>query len=355
MGSWTAEQDAVKRRRLFTGTGAPCSNEEATLESVIQNSAADISAEALLEELVAKDKVGGETGPSNFGDSAGPGATTFGGQEKEVITPIPPPPGVDPARWKTVLCMYWQQGACRKARAECPFAHGLEDFAPGARPSQADGRENVPMRVDFSAGLDVNRTSKQYNIPERQVAALMTEVTRSILMDVCGVHDVLMDVQKHKVVVSGTIVQCEKAGMLLQRAATHCHWGVSEAKIQAIIKPRAGSSARCTLSPMVTTLRRFSTTLTPARAVFNIGTDAGNQLVVSGTGLSRVHATLEFVPDRGVVYVMDMSTNGTFLNGRRLPEKGSAKKVIIWHGDELLLMDPSQGGEFGFIVNLEVS
>eukprot|EP00971_Amphidinium_carterae_P205799 4084161-Amphidinium_carterae.1 len=52
----SGQQNKMLRRRLFTGTGAPCSNEEATLESVIQNSAADISAEALLEELVAKDK-----------------------------------------------------------------------------------------------------------------------------------------------------------------------------------------------------------------------------------------------------------------------------------------------------------
>jgi len=88
-----------------------------------------------------------------------------------------------------------------------------------------------------------------------------------------------------------------------------------------------------------------------------IGTGDGNHLKVRGSLLSRAHAVLEFVPTRGVVYVIDTSTNGTFLNGKRLPEKASAK-VVLWHGDELLLQDPAapgQSGEFGYMVNLEIA
>merc|ERR1712032_1574670 len=121
--------------------------------------------------------------------------------------------------------------------------------------------------------------------------------------------------------------------------------GVCEGKIEAILRPRTScTTARIALSPMVPVLKRFSTSLTAGRPTIAIGTDRGNDLVVQGQLLSRNHAQLEFVPRRGVVYALDTSTNGTFLNGRRLPEKGSAK-VIVWHGDELLFKDPSSKGQ----------
>jgi len=51
--------------------------------------------------------------------------------------------------------------------------------------------------------------------------------------------------------------------------------------------------------------------------------------------------------------VLDLSTNGTFLNGIRLPGK-QVGKVLLSHGDELLLKDPAGGEqEFGYIVNLQ--
>lgn len=52
------------------------------------------------------------------------------------------------------------------------------------------------------------------------------------------------------------------------------------------------------------------------------------------------------------MYVLNTSTNGTFLNGQRLPSK-TVGKVLLSHGDELLLKDPAMGEqEFGYIVNL---
>merc|ERR1712118_592002 len=107
---------------------------------------------------------------------------------------------------------------------------------------------------------------------------------------------------------------------------------------------------------MVPTLKRCKHTLTAGRPQLTIGTDPNSNLHVKGPLLSRVHAILELVPTKGVVYVIDMSTNGTFLNGKRLPSKGSAK-VVLWHGDELLLQDPNAkvGTEFGYMVNLEIS
>eukprot|EP00434_Breviolum_minutum_P005869 symbB.v1.2.005175.t1/scaffold298.1/size236510/19 len=51
--------------------------------------------------------------------------------------------------------------------------------------------------------------------------------------------------------------------------------------------------------------------------------------------------------------VIDCSTNGTFLNGLRLPPKTTGK-VLLSHGDELLLQDPANGDqEFGYVVNIQ--
>merc|ERR1712194_947968 len=71
---------------------------------------------------------------------------------------------------------------------------------------------------------------------------------------------------------------------------------------------------------------------------------------------SRHHCCITFEPAKGVVYIVDLSTNGTFLNGTRLPSK-KLGKVILSHGDEVLFRDPKSGDtEFGYICNLtEVS
>merc|ERR1719210_142718 len=96
------------------------------------------------------------------------------------------------------------------------------------------------IRIDFSAGADANRTTRQYTISERLVSGLMTEAVKQTLAEVTGVHEVRFDIKKRKVTVVGSPVQVEKAGILLQRASTHCHWGVSDAKIHAILCPRTG-------------------------------------------------------------------------------------------------------------------
>merc|ERR1711957_201947 len=68
--------------------------------------------------------------------------------------------------------------------------------------------------------------------------------------------------------------------------------------------------------------------------------------------VSRAHVSIEYDPVKGLLYVCDCSTNGTFLNGVRLPSKIKGK-VLLSHGDELLLKDPSgPQSEFGYIVNL---
>mmetsp|Transcript_80920 Transcript_80920/g.219322 ORF Transcript_80920/g.219322 Transcript_80920/m.219322 type:complete len:142 (+) Transcript_80920:1-426(+) len=137
----------------------------------------------------------------------------------------------------------------------------------------------------------------------------------------------------------------------------HCLWGISEAKVLHLLKPPPqnsdqGFSVLLRLSPMHN-LRPFEVTFTSARKAVSLGKDADNDLVVSDQLVSRRHCVIELDNQRGGVFVADFSTNGTFLNGRRLPAKNQGK-VILMHGDELLLKDPQQGdAEFGYIVNLK--
>merc|ERR1711948_51867 len=101
------------------------------------------------------------------------------------------------------------------------------------------------------------------------------------------------------------------------------------------------------------TLRSFEKTLNLSSPIVSIGKEKTNDLVINDPIISRVHVVLELDPDRGAVYAIDCSTNGTFLNGVRLPSK-TVGKVLIQHGDELLFKDPATGEqEFGYIVNIQ--
>merc|ERR1719373_1366159 len=149
----------------------------------------------------------------------------------------------------------------------------------------------------------------------------------------------------------GSQEQTKKATRMLQRVVMHCHWGKSEAKIKRLLKPYIVESTIVRLSPM-NTLRQAEKTLSAAQPVLSIGKDKSNDVVIADAIISRQHCVLELDPERGAVYILDCSTNGTFLNGRRLPSK-TAGKVLLSHGDELLLKDPGSGEpEFGFIVNI---
>merc|ERR1711879_544975 len=141
-----------------------------------------------------------------------------------------------------------------------------------------------------------------------------------------------------------------------------CNWGASEAKLVAIFATPSSSSnklrdhlhdkVRIRLSPMGA-LKAYDAALdgTTKRSV-SIGKGHENDVVVNDELVSRSHCLLEF--HKGSVYVCDVSTNGTFINGKRIPKKEGAKnKIMIAHGDELLLKDPNRGdNEFGYIVNL---
>lgn len=97
-------------------------------------------------------------------------------------------------------------------------------------------------------------------------------------------------------------------------------------------------------------------TLSQLDHLISIGKGPDNHVIIPDPHrvVSRVHTVLELDHERGAVYVLDCSTNGTFLNGLPLPAK-DVGKVLLSHGDEILFKDQSDGKhEFGYIVNLDV-
>jgi len=90
-----------------------------------------------------------------------------------------------------------------------------------------------------------------------------------------------------------------------------------------------------------------------------IGTQGGAcQMVVEGIpGLSRKHCTITFEPEKGACYVQDLSTNGTYFNGKRLPrppyKNPQDARVRVFHGDELFFrLRSGDAEELGYVINL---
>mmetsp|Transcript_122440 Transcript_122440/g.215688 ORF Transcript_122440/g.215688 Transcript_122440/m.215688 type:complete len:360 (+) Transcript_122440:108-1187(+) len=204
--------------------------------------------------------------------------------------------------------------------------------------------------MDFTRLSRDVQPSRDVPIPKDLVEYLMTPEHRQLLTEESGA-EVDWAPEDSKVQLRGSAEQIKKAQRLLTRVITHCHWGRSESKVKRLLKPRIVESVNVRLSPM-NTLRPSEKTLSSGQPVFSIGKDKTNDAVIQDAVISRQHCVLELDSERGAVYVLDCSTNGTFLNGTRLPSK-SAGKVLLTHGDELCLKDPNAGEpEFGYIVNI---
>jgi len=217
-------------------------------------------------------------------------------------------------------------------------------------PAGAEPRvETTPM--DFSRLSAVqNQPTRDVPVPKDLVSCLMTPEHRVMLIEESGAETEWAP-EERVVKLRGSQEQIKRATRLLQRVMMHCHWGKSEAKVARLLKPKICESVICRLSPM-NTLRPIEKTLSSANTVLCIGKEKGNDLVIQDAVISRQHCVLELDMERGAVYVIDCSTNGTFLNGVRLPEKTTGK-VLVSHGDELLFKDPAGGdGEFGYVVCL---
>lgn len=208
--------------------------------------------------------------------------------------------------------------------------------------------ETTPM--DFSR-LSRDLPSREVHVPKELVEHLMTPEHRQLITEETGA-DVEWAPEEAQVRLRGSQEQVKRCTRLLQRVLMHCHWGRSEAKVRRLLRPRIVESAICRLSPM-NTLRPAEKLLSSTSPILSIGKERGNDVVIPDPIISRQHCLLELDHERGAVYAIDCSTNGTFLNGIRLPAK-TVGKVLLSHGDELLFKDPASGEqEFGYIVNLQ--
>lgn len=148
----------------------------------------------------------------------------------------------------------------------------------------------------------------------------------------------------------------------LRRIAFHCQWGCSKAKVGALLTGRPARPLNAMLVRLAATSSRLQSheaRLTHKAPKLRIGTQTGAcQFLVEGIpGLSRKHCTITFEPDKGACYLQDLSTNGTYLNGKRLPrppyKNPQDARVRLFHGDELFFrLKSEETEELGFVVNL---
>eukprot|EP00930_Biecheleria_cincta_P083933 TRINITY_DN73437_c0_g1_i1.p1 TRINITY_DN73437_c0_g1~~TRINITY_DN73437_c0_g1_i1.p1 ORF type:complete len:377 (-),score=41.04 TRINITY_DN73437_c0_g1_i1:398-1528(-) len=251
--------------------------------------------------------------------------------------------------------------ACQSAQSAAPPQPGMGGTASapgtaGVSTGFGVGGFNVdagavPSRMDFSRPAR-DMVSLKLDVPRKFISSLMTPEHQKILAEESGAV-VEWAPAEAKVVLSGSAEQLERAKRLVARVNTHCCWGQSVEKVRRLLKPRRVESVLCRLSPM-DTLPHFKKMLAAAHPMIAIGKGPENDLIIPNPHrvVSRQHCIVELDPERGAVYVHDVSTNGTFLNGVRLPAQQEGK-VLLSHGDELLFKDPVTGvREFGYIVNL---
>lgn len=247
------------------------------------------------------------------------------------------------------VCLHYLKNDCLWGD-KCRFSHDPEELRKGAPTTES---------MNF-ANLDANQVSRKVSIPRKMFDFFMTDSTKRLLTNASGVADIDWDSATAELILFGTASQVENAEQLLRRAITHCNWGVNATKVRDLLSAQPRIAAKLLLSPMVPNLRKGSFQFSSSKLQVAIGSGSSNDLVLKGSLLSRSHVILEFVPSKGTLYAIDVSTNGTYLNGVRLPSKSSGK-VAMFHGDELTFPEPSKdgkvggfkAGEFGYMVNLE--
>ena len=213
-------------------------------------------------------------------------------------------------------------------------------------------REVATTALDLSA-LDASREALAYDFDEAVGRGLLAN--RDLLVRLTAAElakdPAAPPGDRRRYKVYGTPGQLRKAADLLKRVTTHCAWGASDAKIAQLLDPPAVDSVRLTLSPMTAALPPFARSLSANQPQVSIGKDARCDVHVRDAAalVSRVHAVVELDLARRGVYIIDASTNGTWVNDKKLPAKQSGK-VLLFHGDELGL---SAESEFGYMGNLQ--
>jgi len=238
---------------------------------------------------------------------------------------------------------------------------GVQDMAAqvaAAKASTDQLLKTMGLKQDTHMGVSKvtqeAQPTREVKVSRELVHHLMTTEHRKLLTEETGA-EVEWEPEERMVKFTGSAEQLKQAVRLVARVEMHCHWGASEDKVRRLLRRRPVQSVLCRLAPMtVNKLKVAEKTFGPQEVKMTVGKGRNNNVVIEDALVSRNHCVLSFDVSKGAVYVADLSTNGTFLNGRRLPSK-KLGKVLLSHGDELLLKDPNSSGdpEFGYICNLQ--
>ncbi|CAE7498789.1 Prdx6 [Symbiodinium natans] len=220
--------------------------------------------------------------------------------------------------------------------------------AATGQPSKVEGREE-PAETTLK-------------MPTRLTECLMDPANHAKLLIKTGLLSATLNEEKHLVLRAPSPGRLKKTLGHLRRIAWACQWGCSSAKVFALLAERPAKPLNSIVLRLAATSSRLSShdaKLSAKMRKLRMGTQAGpGMLVLEGiTGLSRKHCTITFEPDKGACYVQDVSTNGTYLNGKRLPrppyKNPSDARVRLFHGDELLFKLRSEDAEeLGYVINL---
>lgn len=227
--------------------------------------------------------------------------------------------------------------------------HRLGPNPENRLPLEGSGHKPTTTRLDLSK-LGQGGSSEEMDVPPAIAQHVATGANQQLLAEMSGAT-VEWDGRQGPLVLHGSATQVLAAKRLLVRVVTHCQWGANEEKVQRLLNPKQMETAVIRLSPMGISLKAVQKSLSLRHPTLSIGKDKANDAMVADAQISRQHCLMELDSKRGAVYIVDLSTNGTFLNGKRLPNKKHGK-VMLSHGDELLLKDPGQDSEFGYMVNL---
>jgi len=201
--------------------------------------------------------------------------------------------------------------------------------------------------------LNAGQQEKLIPVPADVARHLLKTANHQLLVELSGAEVFIEhgETKYSRVTLLGSPEQIQRATKLIARVTTHCQWGCNEDKVARILKPQHMDTVMCRLSPMHT-LKPAEKVLNSINPTLSIGKGKDNDVVITESVVSRSHCVLQFDPTKSAIYVVDYSTNGTYLNGLKLPA-AKLGKVVLSHGDELLLKDPATGDqEFGYVINL---
>merc|ERR1712151_1372183 len=205
-------------------------------------------------------------------------------------------------------------------------------------------------------------------MPSKLYKCLLTKENLPNLLTKAGLLHASLNEEKNVVLRAESGKALSKALGTLRRVAYHCQWGVSPAKVSALLAAKPERPITTVVARLTATsgrLQSHESRLTNKVRKLRIGSapvekkdPSAHQCEVSGVpGMSRKHCTITFEPDKGAVYVQDLSTNGTYLNGKKLPrppyKNPQDARVRLFHGDELYFRLRSEDAEeLGYVVNL---